>query len=96
MNFVTDDWAIDEASQNKNPTPLGLFPKNPCRMLIDLTEERKLEEKSLTSQSTSARKVQAKHFSIPDSDLKGFEWEPPKQAEDVEIGKTIADCKWSV
>ena len=73
-----------------------LFAAAGHRMLIDLTEKRKLEEKSPTSQSTSARKIQAKHFSIPDSDLKGFEWEPPKQAEDVDLGKTIADCEWSV
>ena len=81
-----------------------LFVAPGHRILIDLMEERKLEEISLTSQSTSAPKVQAKHSSTSDGDLRGeksedpdaVEWEPPKLAEIVDLGKTIADCEWSV
>ena len=34
VGFYLDKGAFFEASQNKNPTPLGSFPGNPCTLRI--------------------------------------------------------------
>ena len=44
VGFYLDKGAFFEASQNKNPTPLGSFPENPCRYEIIIIENQCFSE----------------------------------------------------